>query len=164
MEWPSLSTSFKKSLDRAPFPFRRWLIYARLSPGHYDVQVDASGGLIPKRIRAEDTEAMQEGFTISHSGKAPLEIALSHDGATIEGIGQKADGQPVPGATVVLIPGTKLRSRHGLYRETSTDQFGRYHFGAVTPGDYKLFAWSDVEPDIWFDPAVSPWTRRRNRG
>jgi hypothetical protein len=102
---------------------------ARLSPGHYNVQVDASGDLIPKSIRSEDTDTMQEGLTVSHSGKAPLEIALSHDGATIEGIAQETDGEPFPGATVVLIPETKLRSRHGLYRETSTDQFGRYHFG-----------------------------------
>jgi hypothetical protein len=125
---------------------------ARLSPGRYEVQVYASGDLIPKSIRTEETEVMQEGLTISHSGKLPLEIAMSHEGATIEGIVQNKDDRPVPGATVVLVPETKLRSRRGLYQETSTDQFGRYHFGAVTPGDYKLFVWMEVEAGIWFDP------------
>ena len=125
---------------------------ARLSPGRYEVQVYASGNLIAKSIRAEDIEVIQDGLTISHSGKLPLEIALSHDGATIEGVIQSKDDQPVPGAIVVLIPETRMRSRHGLFQQTSTDQFGRYHFGAVTPGDYKLFVWAEVETGIWFDP------------
>ena len=81
-----------------------------------------------------------------------MEIALSHDGATIEGVIQSKDDQPVPGAIVVLIPETRMRSRHGLFQQTSTDQFGRYHLGAVTPGDYKLFVWAEVETGIWFDP------------
>src|SRR5271155_4804232 len=80
---------------------------ARLSPGRYEVQVNASGDLIPRSIRAEDTEVMQDGLTISHSGKLPLEIALAHDGATIDGVVANKDDQPVPGATVVLIPETK---------------------------------------------------------
>lgn len=81
-----------------------------------------------------------------------MEIALSHNAALVEGIVQDKDDQPVPGATVVLVPEARLRFRRDLYRETNTDQFGRYHFSSITPGGYKLFVWSDVEPGIWFDP------------
>jgi hypothetical protein len=95
---------------------------------------------------------MQEGLTVSHPGKLALEIVMSHDGATIEGVVKDKDDQPVPGATVVLIPETKRRSQHGLHLQTSTDQFGRYRFSSATPGEYKLFVWADVEDGIWFDP------------
>jgi hypothetical protein len=128
------------------------LFTALLSPGHYEVQVFADGDLVAKSIRSEDTDVMQEGLTVSDTGKLPLEITLSHDAATVEGIVQDSDDHPVPGATVVLVPETKRRSRHSLYERTSTDQSGRYRFGSVTPGDYKLFVWADVEDGIWFDP------------
>ncbi|MDR3701515.1 MAG: carboxypeptidase-like regulatory domain-containing protein [Candidatus Sulfopaludibacter sp.] len=77
---------------------------------------------------------------------------MSHDGARIEGVVHDKEDQPVAGATVVLIPEPKLRFRHDLYQDANTDQLGRYHLAPVTPGEYKLFAWPDIEEGIWFDP------------
>jgi hypothetical protein len=62
------------------------------------------------------------------------------------------DGKPVAGATVVLIAEPKLRSRSDSYYKCTTDQYGRYRFENVRPGEYKLFAWDDPEPNAWFDP------------
>jgi protocatechuate 3,4-dioxygenase beta subunit len=125
---------------------------ALLAPGHYEVEVRAGGDLIPQSIRSEQTDVLQEGLTVSRPGKLPVEIVLAHDAASVEGKVQDKDDQPVSGATVVLIPETKLRSRHDLFQKASTDQFGRYQFKTVTPGAYKLFIWPDVEEGIWFDP------------
>jgi len=125
---------------------------ARLSPGYYEVQVHTGSDLVPKSIRSEDTDVLQEGFTVSRPGKVPIAAVLSRDGAAVDGIVQDKDDQPVPGATVVLIPDAKLRFRHDLYQQTNTDQSGRYHFQSISPGDYKLFVWDDVEDGIWFDP------------
>jgi hypothetical protein len=33
-----------------------------------------------------------------------------------------------------------------------TDQNGRYTLKGIDPGDYKLFAWEDIEPGAWDDP------------
>ena len=107
--------------------------------------------MIPESIRSEEIDALQEGLTVARSGKRPLEIVLGHNGASIDGAVQDKDDQAVPGATVVLIPEAKLRFRHDLYQQASTDQFGRYRFQSVTPGDYKLFVWADIEEGIWFD-------------
>jgi protocatechuate 3,4-dioxygenase beta subunit len=124
---------------------------ARLSQGRYEVDARAGGDLIPESIHSEETDVLQEGLTVARSGKLPLEIVLGHNGAGIDGAVQDKDDQAVAGATVVLIPEAKLRFRHDLYQQTSTDQFGRYRFRSVTPGDYKLFVWADVEEGIWFD-------------
>ncbi len=88
---------------------------------------------------------------VSNAGKLPLDIALSRDGATIGGMVQDKDDQPAPGAIVVLIPETNLQFRHDLYQQTTTDQYGRYRFSSVAPGEYKLVAGEDIEPGIWFD-------------
>mgnify|MGYP001259414705 CR=1 FL=1 len=31
---------------------------------------------------------------------------------------------------------------------------GRFTFRGITPGDYRIFAWEDIEPFAYFDPAV----------
>jgi hypothetical protein len=33
-----------------------------------------------------------------------------------------------------------------------TDASGRVHLEGITPGDYKAFAWEDVEVSAWQDP------------
>ena len=54
---------------------------------------------------------------------------------------------------VVLIPADKaLRELPGGYRVATTDQYGRFTLKNLTPGDYKAFAWEDVEPGAWMDP------------
>ena len=46
----------------------------------------------------------------------------------------------------------KTPLRPAARTDTNSDQFGRYHSSGIAPGAYKLFVWSDVEPEIWFDP------------
>ena len=36
---------------------------------------------------------------------------------------------------------------------TTTDASGRFQLDGVAPGDYKLFAWEDVEDGAWLDSA-----------
>jgi len=61
-------------------------------------------------------------------------------------------GSVVSNATVLPIAEAKLRSRRDSFYEATTDQYGRYHVEGIRPGDYKLFAWDDLEPNSWFDP------------
>ena len=39
-----------------------------------------------------------------------------------------------------------------MYRTTSTDIYGRFHIQGIPPGSYKVFAWEEVEKDIWQNP------------
>jgi hypothetical protein len=60
--------------------------------------------------------------------------------------------RPQAGATVVLVPDTFLRQRSTLYKTVTTDSEGRFHFETIAPGDYKVFAWEDVDRGAWEDP------------
>jgi hypothetical protein len=118
---------------------------ASLAQGHYEVSVNVRGDLVPKSVQSEGVDLLNNGLSITTSGKIPMEIRLAPEGGKIDGVVQDAAG-----AHVVLVP--EVRARHDLYQSTNTDQFGRYHFDSVSPGSYKLFIWSDVETGIWFDP------------
>src|SRR5579871_4123841 len=41
--------------------------------------------------------------------------------------------------------------QHYPSKVVTTDQAGRFRIAGIAPGDFKLFAWSDVEPNIYFD-------------
>lgn len=89
----------------------------------------------------------QDGKSITASnlvvtGDTRVEIALSKDGGSIEGIVRNSRGNPVPGSLVALVPADRaLRDQHYLHRSTTTDQHGKFTLRTVTPGTYKLFAW-----------------------
>jgi hypothetical protein len=59
--------------------------------------------------------------------------------------------QGFPGATCVLVP--VARNRNDLYKVATTDQYGKFAFANVTPGDYKLFAWEDIQQGAYLDPS-----------
>ena len=50
---------------------------------------------------------------------------------------------------VLLLP--DIRRRNELYRTTTTDASGRFHFDRVPPGAYKVFSWEEVEDGAWYD-------------
>src|SRR5262249_50500130 len=58
--------------------------------------------------------------------------------------------EPDADSTVVLLP--MNRNRIDLIRFVTTDASGKFRFDRVPPGDYKLFAWDEVEQGAWQDP------------
>jgi len=98
----------------------------------------------------EDTYILrmtQDGKIITASnlvvtGDTHLEIALSKDGGSIEGVVRNPRGNTVPGSLVALVPADRaLRDQYYLHRSTTTDQRGKFTLRTIRPGTYKLFAW-----------------------
>src|SRR5262249_42889463 len=82
-----------------------------------------------------------------------LEIILSPNVGQLDGTVIGADQKPVSGVQAVLIP-ERQRSRLDLYKVATTNPDGRFTILGATPGDYRLFAWEDIEPFSYFDPEV----------
>ena len=135
----------------SPFEAER-LIVRNVPPDHYAFKL--FGGLprefYVKSARAGEIDVMADGLTVAGAGTIDIEIVLASDGGGVEGAVLDKNRQPVAGATVLLAP--DRRSRADLFKSTTSDQNGHYEFTAITPGDYKLFAWEDVEPNSWNDP------------
>jgi hypothetical protein len=139
---------------RGQFGPRSWetdkLTARNVPPDHYVLRF---GGLpreaYVKSARAGETDVLADGLTVTGAGTIEIAIALALDGGAVQGVVRDKNQQPVPGATILLAP--DRRSRADLFKSTTSDQNGHYEFAAIAPGNYKLFAWEDVEPEAWED-------------
>jgi uncharacterized surface anchored protein len=61
----------------------------------------------------------------------------------------------------VLVPSE--RGRVDLYRNTNSDKDGKVAFANVPPGDYKVFAWEEVQTGAWHDPVFMEKHEDRGR-
>ena len=120
-------------------------------PGDYRVQTGGgpSNSYI-KSVHLGRTD-VSNGLTLSGPVSESLELILGTTSGEIDGTVLDSDRHPVRGAHVVLIP-NRERSRSDLYRIATTDQNGRFTIRTIVPGEYKVFAWEDLEPFAYNDP------------
>jgi len=104
-----------------------------------------------KFARLGPMDVLNQGLHIERQPGVPLEIVVGTDSGAVDGTVTSNKQEPSANVTVVLVPDPVHRNRSELYRSVMTDSQGRFHFGGVTPGDYKLFAWEDVESGAWQD-------------
>jgi hypothetical protein len=63
--------------------------------------------------------------------------------------------QPFLNATIALLPEiTQRAGRPELFRNTNSNEEGKFRFEGVAPGEYKIFAWEDIPQGDWYDPDV----------
>ena len=105
-----------------------------------------------KEVKYGEASAIKDGFTVTRGEPSTLEIIISSRGARLQGTVVDADGLPLPGLSVVLVPELSRRENYQLYKTQTTDQYGHFDLRGIAPGDYKVFSWEEVEPDSWQDP------------
>ncbi len=106
-----------------------------------------------KAARLGGVDVLERGVDLAR-GDVPgaLDVLLSAGGGSVEGSVLRDNQQAAAGATVVLVPdGGARRSRLDLFQSASADDAGRFVLRGIPPGDYRLFAWEDVEPGAWLD-------------
>jgi len=119
--------------------------------GQFQLHVQgASENYYVKSARLGEKDILDSGIDASRSVSGAFDILLSSSGGQVEGVVLNAGEQPATGAVVVLVP--ERRSQWRLYKENTTDQYGRFHIKGIGPGEYKLFAWEDVETGAYEDP------------
>ncbi len=96
-------------------------------------------------------DAVEAGVKVARNHAAAVELTLSTGAGRITGTVAK-DQQAFAGATVVLVPDGARRGQPRFYRQALTDASGRFTISSVTPGDYKLFAWEEIERGMYLDP------------
>jgi protocatechuate 3,4-dioxygenase beta subunit len=123
-------------------------------PEQYEVNVAGlPANAYVKSIKLGDTDATEGGLDFTQGvSAAQLTVVLSGAGGKVEGSVQDDNQKPVVGANVVLIPEAQKRGVLRLYRERVSDANGHYSMSGIAPGDYKLFAWEQIEGDAYEDP------------
>jgi hypothetical protein len=146
-----LTANGRSGFGSSPFESDR-LTVRNVPPDHYALRL--SGSLLRKSYvksaRTGEADVLADGLSLTGPGTIGIEIVIASDGGAIEGVVRDENQQPVSGATILLAP--DRRTRADLFQSVTSDQNGRYEFAGIAPGHYKLFAWEDVEPEVWNDP------------
>jgi hypothetical protein len=104
-----------------------------------------------KDVRYGETSGLKDGFAVAKGEASNLEITISSHGARVQGIVMDANGLPLPGVSVALVPEASRRDQFRLYKTQNTDQYGHFELRGIAPGEYKIFGWEEVEQDAWQD-------------
>ena len=125
-----------------------------IGPGDYRISNSGSSPGYIQSVRLGSVDILKDGLHLDHQPEDFLEVVIGATTASAEG--RVTDGtQPVSNAIAVLVPSPSLRQRSDLYYYAATDGKGHFQIQPrIVPGDYKVFAWIDIEPGAWQDPDV----------
>jgi hypothetical protein len=104
-----------------------------------------------RSVRMGNQEVLEKGLDLSQ-GQSPaaVEVILSTKPGSVGG-SVKDDKDPAPGGWVALIPDPVRPEQMHLYRFASADQNGRFNLNGVAPGEYKIYAFEEAQPEILRD-------------
>jgi protocatechuate 3,4-dioxygenase beta subunit len=104
-----------------------------------------------KEVQYGDSRGKDNTIAVSKGGGAPLEVTISSRGARVQGAVVNQDGLPAAGIWVVAVPDEARRGDSRLFKSQTTDQYGKYDLHGLSPGGYKIFAWTGIEQGEWED-------------
>ena len=128
------------------------LAFRGISPWDYAVEVSHPlEDTYVKSIRLGAIDVLGNGLHVDGRFRDTLDVVLASPAGRIEGRLVNAVQKGVDAMPVVLVPDAQHRGRRDLYRNGLTDDDGRFQFGNLPPGDYRLFAWEFIEEGSWLD-------------
>lgn len=107
-------------------------------------------GLWMKSANLGGLDISKGEFNVSPGNQA-MHIVLSANGVQISGKVSE-DGQPHTAVVVLAPTAHELQGLSRMYHSTPAREDGTFLFKGVPPGNYKLFAFEEIEPQSWLDP------------
>src|SRR4029078_12705172 len=96
---------------------------------------------------------LQDGLHFTGSSSESLEIVIGQNAGALNGVLLDDKRNPFSNGTIALLPEFTQRSRRlDLYKSTASGSDGRFYFDGITPGNYSVFAWEDVQSGSWYEP------------
>jgi hypothetical protein len=102
-----------------------------------------------KSIRLGNADVLNGILHLEGRPSEAMEVVIATNPGALDGQIVKASPGPIADIPVILLPDT--RNRNELYRTTTTNASGRFHFDRLPPGDYKIFSWEEIEDGAWYD-------------
>lgn len=134
-------------------------VFSAVSPGSYDLQLQARGTpLAVAQMAASGAEVQGAHITVG-TDSVLLAATLVSGSTTITGYA-KNSGKGVGGAMILLVPRDPNAS-HELFRRDQSDSDGSFTLNRVIPGSYTLVAIEDGWTLDWARPEViAPYLAR----
>ena len=110
-------------------------------------------GFYVKSVSLGGQDVLAPGLNLSSGAAGLIDIVLAPNAGQAAGLVQNDQQQPAAGVTVVLIPQEKERKDQTQYYKTATtDAAGSFTFKNLDPGQYRVYAWKEVESGAYMDP------------
>jgi hypothetical protein len=120
-------------------------------PAIYTIEVFGMGETFYiKSVRMGDADGLEAGLDLTH-GAGALEIVLSPNGGQVNGSVVDSK-QAATNASLVLAPEGRRREQRSFFKMANTDAQGHFTIKGIAPGDYKLFAWTQIDDPDYQDP------------
>jgi hypothetical protein len=130
-----------------------------VTPGRYRVTASVVPGAanvwLPKRIDVAGHDALDMPFEVRSDDVSGILVTFTDRPSELSGTIQDAKGNPATEFFVIVFSRdrTLWSPQSRRIRSARPGSDGRYVFANLPPGEYRLAAVTDVEPNEWFDPA-----------
>jgi hypothetical protein len=122
-------------------------------PDEYTIAISGlKEDLYLKAVRAGDKDVLERGLDLLHSSAANLEIVVSPAGGEIVGVVADGKQQPAMGSHIALVPDERRREQTHLFKTATADQYGKFTLRGIAPGEYKLFAFEELDSGALQNP------------
>ena len=120
---------------------------------------DGAPGLYLASARLGTENILGRPFEVNSDTTGPLVLEVSGSGGTMRGTVVDKDGVPIARAQVVLVPPLDFREDQTAYRNTITNERGRFNISGLRPGTYTVYSVVHaVEVRAWMNPEfVTPY-------
>jgi len=114
--------------------------------------VEAGGvpdGYYLKSVKLAGREMPDATLDLNYGG-GQVEVLLAPAAGDITGTVQNSHGDPATSVQVTAVP-VSGSLRKDMNKLVTTDAMGSFTLHGLPPGEYKIFAWEDVETNAWMD-------------
>jgi beta-lactamase regulating signal transducer with metallopeptidase domain len=113
-----------------------------------------------KSIRLSAADVFAGGLHIAGAPEGTLEVVVAK-GGRVRGRVMDSRQQAAVNATVVLISESAATGRTDRSRFGRTDTSGQFLLQGIPPGEYRMYAWQEIEDGVWLDPEfIRPYQPR----
>ena len=114
--------------------------------------VEAAGlpeGYYLKSVKLAGREMPDATLDLGYGG-GQLEVVLAPTAGDVTGTVQNGRGEPASSVQVTAVPASGSL-RRDMNKLVTTDANGNFTLHGLPPGDYRIFAWEEVETNAWMD-------------
>jgi hypothetical protein len=106
-------------------------------------------GYYLKSVKLAGREMPDATLDLSYGGGA-VDVVLAPAAGDVTGLVQNARAEPATSVQVTVVPASGSL-RRDMNKLVTTDASGNFTLHGLPPGDYKVFAWEEVETNAWMD-------------
>ena len=121
-----------------------------VTPGDYRLQAPGlPRNFCIKMARFGSTDILAGPLRVDGPPRGQFDILISPGAAVLDAVAVDEKQQPASSVMVVAVPDPGRRENFDLYHIAATDASGHVHLDGIAPGDYRVFAWEEVENGAW---------------